>query len=81
MLVTGIVLEVLAGGVHGRMWWFRIAFLLFFACGAVLGMIQRALKRGEASGDSAVLGRVVARGGIVIALVAAIAGLMQLKPW
>ena len=37
-------LEYLADGIHGHMWWFRIAFLLFFACGAVLGMIQRGEK-------------------------------------
>jgi hypothetical protein len=81
MLLTGVLLEFLADGIHGRMWWFRIAFLLFFACGAVLGMIQRALKKAEAAGDGAALGGVMLRGWIVVGLVAVIAALMQLKPW
>jgi hypothetical protein len=81
MLLTGLILEFLAGGVHGHSWWFRIAVLLFLGCGAVLGMIQRALKKGEAAGDGAVLAAVVTRGWIVVGLVAVIAGLMQLKPW
>ena len=81
MLLSGVLLEYLAGGVHGGMWWLRISFLLFLACGALLGMIQRALRRGSAAGDDAVLGGVLVRAWIVVALVAVIASLMQLKPW
>jgi hypothetical protein len=81
MLLTGLWLEVLAGGVHGRSVWFPAAVVLFFVCGALLGMTQRSLRRGEVAGDASVLSGVATRGGIVCALVAIIAALMQLKPW
>jgi hypothetical protein len=81
MLLTGVWLEALAGGVHGRSVWFPVAFVLFLACGALLGMTQRALRRGEAAGDPSVLSGIVTRGGVVCGLVAIIATLMQLKPW
>ena len=81
MLFTGLWLEFLAGGVHGRSVWLPTAFVLFFACGALLGVTRRALRKGEAAGDVAVLPGVVTRGAVVCVLVAIIAALMQLKPW
>jgi hypothetical protein len=80
MLLTGVWLEALAGGAHGRSWWFPVAFVLFLACGALLGMTQRALRKGAAAGDATVLSGVVTRSGVVSGLVAIIAILMQLKP-
>jgi hypothetical protein len=81
MLLTGLWLEALAGGAHGRSLWFPIAFVLFVVCGALLGMTQGALRKGEAAGNASVLPGVVTRGWALCALVAIIAALMQLKPW
>ncbi len=81
MLLTGLWLEVMAGGVHGRSVWFPLAFVLFLACGALLGVTQRALRKGEAAGDASVLSGVVTRGGVLCGLVAILAALMQLKPF
>jgi len=81
MLLSGVLLEYLDGWSHSHAWWLRIAFLLFVACGAVLGMIQGALRKGEAAGNDSALRGVVVRAWVVSALVAVIAVLMQLKPW
>ena len=81
MLLTGVWLEVLAGGSHGRSVWFPLAFVLFLACGALLGITQRALRKGEAAGEASVLSGVLTRGVVLCGLVAIIAALMQLKPW
>ena len=81
MLLTGIWLEVLAGGAHGRSLWFPIAIVLFLAAGALLGITRRSLRKGEAGGNGSALSGVVTMGGAACGLVAIIAALMQLKPF
>jgi len=81
MLLTGIWLEVLAGGAHGRSIWFPIAVVLFFAVGALLGITQRSVRKAKTTGDASVLDGIVARSAAACGLVAIIAALMQLKPF
>jgi hypothetical protein len=44
MLITGILLDLAAGGAFRGAWWFRGSALLLFATGALHGQARRALR-------------------------------------
>jgi hypothetical protein len=83
MLLTGILMDVAAGGIFSKWWWFRGSVLLLVAAGALHGQARRALRQAavsEAAGDAA-LRRVQRLASIVCALIAAAAALMEAKPF
>ena len=83
MLLTGILLNVIAGGGFGRMWWFRGSALLLVVSGALHGVAGRAIRTaaGGEEGSRTALRRVEGIAYGICALVAVIAVLMALKPF
>jgi len=83
MLITGVLLDVTAGGAFRRFWWFRGSGLLLLATGALHGQARRAVRRGSTQkDDSDILLRRVARMGYgMCALIAAITVFMEVKPF
>ena len=47
MLVTGLLILWVGGGVFMNAWWFRIAFLLFLAAGALHAMLNSTIRKAE----------------------------------
>lgn len=82
MLVTGILMDVAAGGAFHDWWWFRGSALLLVLTGVLHTRARRLVGRGLAD-----TGRDVALRGIerlaygVSALIAAITVLMEVKPF
>src|SRR5262249_32821104 len=83
MLITGVLLDVAAGGAFRKSWWFRGSGLLLLATGALHGQARRAVRRGIAQKDEAEihLRRVARMGYGMCALIAAITVLMEVKPF
>jgi|SRR5579863_6320220 len=83
MLITGILLDLAAGGAFHRTWWFRISALLLVATGALHAQARGAVRKGLAKENrgEAVLLRVehIAYG--MCALIASITVLMEVKPF
>jgi hypothetical protein len=83
MLVTGILMDVAAGGAFHDWWWFRGSALLLVLTGVLHARARRLVGRGLAADT----GRDVALRGIerlaygVSALIAAITVLMEVKPF
>jgi uncharacterized membrane protein len=83
MLLTGILMDVAAGGVFHDQWWFRGSALLLVLTGALHGRARRIAGRGlgpEARRDAALLG-IERLAYSMSALIAAIAVLMEVKPF
>jgi hypothetical protein len=83
MLVTGALLDLVAGGAFSKHWWFRGSALLLFVIGALHGQARRALRTGlasEGAGDAAVT-RVVGFAYAMSALIVVITLLMEVKPF
>jgi hypothetical protein len=83
MLITGIVMDLAAGGVFHESWWFRGSALLLVATGVLNGQARRAVRQGLAKGDRVdiVLRRVERAAYGMCALIAAITVMMELKPF
>jgi uncharacterized membrane protein len=83
MLVTGILMDVVAGGAFHDTWWFRGSALLLVATGVLHGQARRAVRAGlgEAGSGDAVLRRIERIAYGMCALVAAIVFLMEVKPF
>lgn len=83
MLVTGVLLDLVAGGAFSKFWWFRGSALLLIVTGILHGQARRALRAGlatEGRGDGAVR-RVVGFAYAMSALIAVITLLMEAKPF
>jgi hypothetical protein len=83
MLVTGILLGAASAGAVYEAWWFRGSALLLVPTGALHGRARRAVRLGlatEGSGDL-VVRRVARLAYAMCALIAVIAGLMEVKPF
>jgi hypothetical protein len=74
MFITGILLDLAAGGAFREAWWFRGSALLLFATGALHGLTRRSLRSGG-------LRRVERFAYGMCALLGAITVLMEVKPF
>lgn len=82
MLVTGALLNFTAGGAFSATWWFRGSALLLVATGLLHGLARRAVRGAPAGGDHRrALRRVERIAYGMCALIAAIAVLMEMKPF
>src|SRR5262245_12448925 len=81
LLVTGALVEYLAGVPFHETWWFRISFGLLLVIGAINGVTRRALRKRDKTQDAAVLARVRRGAWAMCAGVATVAVLMEAKPW
>jgi hypothetical protein len=83
MLLTGALLDFVAGGAFHEAWWFRGSALMLVATGGLHAQARRAVRRGLAGeGVTAVTLRRVERIAYgMCALIAAIAVLMETKPF
>lgn len=83
MLVTGILIDVAAAGAFHEQWWFRGSAVLLVLTGVLNGLARRVAGRGlgtDAGRDAALRGiERLAYG--MSALIAAIAALMEVKPF
>ncbi len=83
MLVTGILIDVAAAGAFHEQWWFRGSAVLLVLTGVLNGRARRVVRRGlgpDAGRDAALRGvERLAYG--MSALIAAIAALMEVKPF
>jgi hypothetical protein len=83
MLATGAFLDVAAGGAFHEAWWFRGSALMLVATGGLHAQARRAVRRGLAGEGitAATLTRVERIAYGMCALIAAIAVLMETKPF
>jgi hypothetical protein len=82
MLLTGVLMDVLARGAFHEWWWFRGSALLLIVTGALHGQARRAARGLNADdGGGAALRRVERLAYGMTVLVAAIAVLMEAKPF
>jgi hypothetical protein len=83
MLATGILLGATSAGAVHEAWWFRGSALLLVLTGVLHGRARRAVRLGLANeGDGGLAVRRVARLAYAMcALIAVIAGLMEVKPF
>ena len=83
MLVTGILMDAAVAGAYHEWWWFRVSVMLLVLTGVLNGLARRVVGRGLGPGA----GRDAALRGIerlaygMCALIAAIAALMEVKPF
>jgi hypothetical protein len=80
MLITGILLDLAAGGAFHGSWWFRGSALLLATTGVLHAQARRAVRARE-NGGNAILRRVARVGYGMCALIAAITVLMEVKPF
>jgi hypothetical protein len=76
MLLTGVAIDLTGGRVFDRTWWFRGSTLLLLALGALLGIVQGALRKAEPG----YIGKVGGLARWMCVVVAALVVLMVLKP-
>ncbi|HKB89255.1 MAG TPA: hypothetical protein VKC60_01930 [Opitutaceae bacterium] len=81
MLVSGCVLVALTHGALGETWWLRISFAMFLILGFLHARVRRSLRNAGPTIDSALMRRVNRILWTMCLFVAAIAFLMQAKPW
>jgi hypothetical protein len=81
MLITGILLDLAAGGAFRGSWWFRGSALLLFATGALHGQARRALRSEPLDDGDAILKRVERIAYGMCGLLGAITALMEVKPF
>jgi hypothetical protein len=83
MLVTGVLLDLAAGGAFHHLWWFRGSALLLIPIGALHSQARRAVRAGLAHQGAgiAALRKVERIAYGMCALVAVIVVLMELKPF
>jgi hypothetical protein len=81
MLVTGGVLAGLVRGAFEHAWWLRISVILFFFLGFLHGRVRRTLRAVGSTPDSELMRRINRILWVMCLCVAAIAYLMQAKPW
>jgi hypothetical protein len=81
MLITGILLDLTAGGAFRGSWWFRGSALLLFATGALHAQARRALRPGSQDDGDAILKRVERIAYGMCGLLGAITVLMEVKPF
>ena len=83
MLVTGMLMDVVTGGAFHRLWWFRGSVGLIVLTGVLNGLARRVVRRGlgpDADREAALRGvERLAYG--MSGLIAAIAALMEVKPF
>lgn len=83
MLVTGMLMDVAAGGAFHERWWFRGSVGLIVLTGVLNGLARRVVRRGlgpDAEREAALRG-VERLAYAMSALIAAIAALMEVKPF
>ena len=83
MLVTGMLMDVVTGGAFHRLWWFRGSVGLIVLTGVLNGLARRVVRRGlgpDAEREAALRG-VERLAYAMSALIAAIAALMEVKPF
>jgi hypothetical protein len=80
MLISGALLDLTGGGAFHTALWFRLSFALLIALGALQGVIRRALRKAERTPNHGALRRVARLSGVMCAVVAAVAILMEAKP-
>ena len=83
MLITGVLLDLAAGGAFRGAWWFRGSAVLLFVTGALHGQARRALRseRAKEGGGDVILRRVERSAYGMCALLGAITVLMEVKPF
>jgi hypothetical protein len=82
MLLTGVLMDLLARGAFHEWWWFRGSALLLILAGALHGQTRRTAHRLSADeGGGVALRRVERLAYGMTLLVAAIAALMEAKPF
>jgi len=83
LLATGILMDAAAGGAFHGQWWFRGSAVLLVVTGALHGQARRVLGRalGRDAGADAALRAVERLAYGMSALIAAIAALMEVKPF
>jgi CDP-diglyceride synthetase len=81
VLLSGVLLEYASGGAFHERWWFILSFFGVLVLGAINGIMGRRLKKRESAGDQRTLKSVARSAWIMCALTAAIAVLMEVKPW
>jgi len=82
MLVTGAALVGMAHGALGNAWWWlRISIILFLLAGFLHSRVNRLLKNAGAAIEAVPMGRIHRNLRVMCVCVAAIAYLMQAKPW
>lgn len=80
MLLSGALLEHTGGGAFHAMLWFRLSFLLLVALGVLQGWTRRTLRKVERESHGRALRGVARLSGVMCALVAVVAILMEAKP-
>jgi hypothetical protein len=82
MLLTGILLDIAAGGAFRHLWWFRGSALLLVATGALHAQARRALRSGlTQQSEDVALRRIEWIAYTMCVLVALIVVLMEVKPF
>jgi hypothetical protein len=81
MLATGALLDFAAGGAFHEAWWFRGSALLLVATGGLHARARRAVRLGGEGVTAVTLRRVERIAYGMCALIAAIAVLMETKPF
>jgi hypothetical protein len=82
MLVTGVVMNIVAGNAFSPMWWFRGSALLLVATGVLNGLARRTVRVVPAGSDRrGALRRVERIAYGMCGLIAVIAVLMEMKPF
>jgi hypothetical protein len=81
MLLSGVLLEYAANGAFHEQWWFRLSFAGLLAIGVINARMCSALGKRASVGDRRTLKGVLQGAITMCTLTAAIAVLMELKPW
>jgi uncharacterized membrane protein len=80
ILLSGVLLEYASGGAFHERSWFILSFFGLLALGAINGIMGRLLKKRESAGNARTLKGITRGAGIMCALTAVIAILMEVKP-
>jgi hypothetical protein len=81
MLVSGVLIELGAGGSFHQTWWFRTSFVFLLAMGAVNGQVRRRLRRVDPARAAEALPAVGVLTWTMLGLIALVTVLMINRPW